>query len=241
MRITKRLDIRVGVLLPFLVLASQWAGAQKIIIYGKVKTAGDMTALYSLMIVNKQTNQGQFGAADGHFSMEAQKTDTLLIGAVGFSTMQLTFADSALKNEYHITLTLQPLRFQLHQVEVFAERDLADIEKEIQELGYNERDYQLSGASAFSSPITFLYQEFSRRERSKRKVMELENDDRRRKLLKELLAKYVHQDIIQLEDSEFDDFIDYCEITDVFMQKTHQYDFIMYIKMRYTMYADRQK
>lgn len=212
---------------------------QEITIEGQVTTK-DVSALYSLMIVNKRTNLGLFGNPDGSFVVEALQSDTILIGAVGFATFQLTFKDSVPKERYKITITLQPLQFQLKQVEVTATRSLEEIEEEIKELGYNENDYRVSGIEAFKSPITFLYQEFSRRERSKRKAIELENESRRRDLMRELLAKYVHYDIIQLKDEQFDSFIDFCQITDSFLQNTQQYDFIMYIKMRYSMFRERR-
>ena len=53
------------------------------------------------------------------------------------------------------------------------------------------------------SPITFLYETFSRQAISKRLVEQLENDDRRRALLQELFTKYVDYDIVELESWEF--------------------------------------
>lgn len=234
---TRIIALIAGCVLTLLICAT--ASAQKVTIHGTVATA-DNTALYSLMVVNKRSNLGQFGNPNGTFVIEAEKSDTILIGAVGYATFRLTFKDSTFKDSYKIRITLQPLKFQLKQVEITANRTLEEIEKDIQELGYKESDHVVSGASAFQSPITFLYQQFSKRERSKRKAMELENDSRRRSLMRELLAKYVNHDIIQLNDSEFDDFIDFCQVTDAFLQRTQQYDFIMYIKMRFSMYQEKR-
>lgn len=94
----------------------------------------------------------------------------------------------------------------------------------------------LSGADAMSSPITALYEAFSRRERGKRMVAEMRNNDRRRALLKELFRKYVDNDIIQLGDEEFDSFIDFCHVSDEFLKNSSQYEFIMYIKKRFEVY-----
>ena len=91
----------------------------------------------------------------------------------------------------------------------------------------------LSGINAVESPITFLYQSFSRRERSKREARELRNERNRRDLLKELFRKYVSGNIIHLNNDEFDDFIDFCTISDDFMKRTSQYDFIMYVKKKF--------
>jgi hypothetical protein len=85
-------------------------------------------------------------------------------------------------------------------------------------LGYDERDYMLSGINAVQSPITFLYQQFSRKEQSKRQVAYMENEDRKRELLKELFRLYVDYDIISLSDEQFDDFITYLNVSDEFLK-----------------------
>ncbi|MBK7944753.1 MAG: hypothetical protein IPJ85_05330 [Flavobacteriales bacterium] len=90
---------------------------------------------------------------------------------------------------------------------------------------------------ALQSPITFLYQEFSRRERSKRLVAQMRNEDRKRELLRELLHQYVAFDIINLNDEAFDDFIEFCSVPDEVIKGLTQYDFILYVKKRYEMYA----
>ena len=67
-------------------------------------------------------------------------------------------------------------------------------------------------------------------------MSELENEIKRRDLLKELFRKYVNYDIIDLASEDFDQFIDFCNVSDEFMRSTSQYDFIMFIKMKYGMW-----
>jgi hypothetical protein len=45
-------------------------------------------------------------------------------------------------------------------------------------------------------------------------VAELENEDRKRAILQELLHKYVEYDIINLSPDAFDDFIEFCSVPD---------------------------
>ena len=103
-------------------------------------------------------------------------------------------------------------------------------------LGYNEDDYMISGINAVSSPITFLYQQFSKKEQSKRKVAYLENEDRKRELLKELFRLYVDYEIIVLNDEQFDDFITYLNVSDEFLIRSSQYDFLVFVKDRFRDY-----
>ncbi|MCC7502913.1 MAG: hypothetical protein IT229_10315, partial [Flavobacteriales bacterium] len=97
--------------------------------------------------------------------------------------------------------------------------------------------YRVSSVDAFQSPITFLYQEFSKRERSKRLVAELRNEDRKRDLLKELLHKYVEYDIINLSNESFDDFIDFCAVPDPVIKGLSQYEFLLYVQKKYELYT----
>lgn len=221
----------------FVVIAELAVMAQgEVTIYGKViSTSGDVR--YDLMIVNRRSRSGTFGNADGTFTVRALRTDTILIGSVGYRTASISMADSAAKDAYHITIRLLPLQVQLAEVEVLSKRTLQQIQKDIDKLGYRESDYRISRVDALQSPITFLYEEFSRRERSKRMVAEMRNEDRKRALLRELLQQYVEYDIINLSDEAFDDFIDFCEVPDAVIRGLTQYEFLLYVKKKYELYA----
>ena len=133
---------------------------------------------------------------------------TLLIASTGYESQKVTLRDSVYHQNYYLKIPLVKLNRQLKEVVIFSPRDLQSIYTDIQKLGYNKRDFQLSGVDAVSSPITFLYQQFSALERTKRHNAELRNEDQRRQLLKQLLTNYVAHDIINLNDDEFKDLFD---------------------------------
>ncbi|MBK7855536.1 MAG: hypothetical protein IPJ79_12085 [Bacteroidetes bacterium] len=81
-----------------------------------------------------------------------------------------------------------------------------------------------------------MYQAFSKRERAKRDIAEKRNDDKRRALLKELFRKYVDNNVITLNEEQFDAFIDYCGVSDEFLQNSSQYDFIVYVRKKFESY-----
>lgn len=213
------------------------AAAQEVTIHGRVLTPDGDKSYYDLMVVNKRTRNGSFGNADGSFTVKALRTDTLMIGSIGHRTRHITMADSIPKDQYTVVIHMEPYVVQLAEVEILPERTLKEIQKDIDKLGYDERDYRLSNVDAFQSPITFLYQEFSRRERSKRVVAQLENEDRKRALLQELLKKYVQYDIINLNEEAFDDFIDFCNVPDEVVKGLTQYEFLLYMKKKYELYS----
>ncbi len=229
---------RIATLLILLaVIVPDLVGQDMVTIHGKVITSTDQRTYYDLMIVNRRTRSGTFGNADGTFTIQALRTDTLMVGSIGHQTRMLCLADSVVRATYDITLRLIPLSYQLAEVEILPERTLKEIQADIERLGYKESDYKLTTVNALQSPITALYQEFSRRERSKRIVAELENEDRKRALLQELLQKYVQYDIINLNPEAFDDFIDFCSVPDEVIKSLSQYEFLVYVKRKYELYS----
>ncbi len=210
---------------------------QEITVRGQVIAGDGEKVFYDLMIVNRRLRSGTFANTDGSFTAHAFRNDTLLIGAGGYVTLSIPLA--SLKDEMieHLTVTLKPWQIDLAPVAVLPERTLKQIQADIAKLGYKESDYRTTGVNAFESPITFLYQEFSRRERSKRLVAELRDMDRKRELLRELLHLYVQYEIINLSDDSFDDFIDFCAVPDDVIKGLTQYDFLVYVKKKYELYT----
>lgn len=226
-------------LLPFLLLLlGTGAFAQEeITVKGTVSGGDGEQVFYDLMIVNRRTRTGSFANTDGSFTTRALRNDTLLIGAGGYVTRTLPLAEFPDEQLGGLHIVLRPWRVDLQPVTVLPERTLKEIQADIAKLGYNEKDYRETGVDAFHNPITFLYQEFSRRERSKRMVAQLENRDQMRQLLRELLKQYVDYGIINLSDDSFDDFIDFCNVPEEVLKGLSQYDFLVYVKKKYELYT----
>lgn len=229
--------MRRTILLLMLVAATALARAQDVTVHGQVQGGDGERTFYDLMIVNRRLRTGNFGNVDGSFTVSALRNDTLLIGAGGYVTRTVPLSEYTDAELAALKVTLRPWEIQLKPVAVLPERTLKEIQADIDKLGYDEKDYRTAGVNALQSPITFLYQEFSRRERSKRMVAELRNEDAKRALLRELLYKYVEYDIINLGDESFDDFIDFCAVPDEVIKGLSQYDFLMYVKKKYELYS----
>jgi len=200
---------------------------------GQIFDSETKSAISYFMIINKNSGSGTFGDASGSFLMDVNIQDTIMIGAHGYTTEKFIVPrplDG--KQDVYEEFYLDKLKIVLPEVVIIPERELKEIKKDIDKLGYDEKDYRISGVNALEHPITFLYQMFSKRERSYRKVIELENEVKRRELLKELFERY------------FDDFIDYCNISDAVLQNTSQNEFIEMIKTRFKgfqIYSKRKK
>jgi len=193
--------------------------------------------LNNFMIVDLQSQHGFYGKADGSFSIDMNRNDTLVVAVIGYEFIKYCFRDSVPKLRYDVLVRLKKKEVQLPEVRIIAPRDLEAIERDIQKLGYNKKDYEISGINALESPITFLYEEFSRYERLRRRNAQIVNNEKRRNLLKELLGRYVADEIINLNNDEFEHFIDFCNVNELFMKTASQYDFMVFIKRKFELYS----
>lgn len=218
-------------------------GAQQdstgVVLRGEVVGA-DGRGLPGCMIVNRSTGEGRFGSASGRFAFEAHPGDTVQFASIGFRTITRVIPmEPGPANGWSWTVHLARIAVEVGTAEIIAPRDLGDIVRDIQALGYDESSYRATGIDALTSPITFLYEQFNRLERSKREVARLENEDRRRTLLRELLGKYVDHDIVRLEESEFEAFLDYMDPGEAVLKALTQYEFILWTKERFTAFKAR--
>jgi hypothetical protein len=215
---------------------------QEITVNGTIRQESNQP-ISNVIIINQRTKTGAFGKSDGTYNVKCLKSDTLTITSLGYYSRNICFKDSTIKPAYYPITFLEERIQTLATVEIFAPKDLEQIQEEIKRLGFNENDYMMSGINALASPITFLYQQFSKKEESRRELARLENEDRKRDLLKDLFHHYVDYDIIQLNNDQFDDFIDYLNVSDEFLKSSTQYDFLIFVRDRFKDYkiANRNK
>jgi hypothetical protein len=193
-----------------------------------------------LMIINKRTNQGIFADEESKFALTILPADTIIFSAIGYKVKTVCFYDSVIKKQYYYEVALQKLELTLPEVSVFADRNLNEIQRDIDRLGVSKR-YSTEGVDAVSSPVTALYERFSKIEKSKRRVAEWENEDLKKDILRDLLHMYVKYEIIDLQDDEFDAFIKYLNLSDDFIRNSTQFELITAIKGRYESFKYRWK
>jgi hypothetical protein len=216
--------------------AQAQAGGDTLRIRVKVEDLDNPHIWMNFFAVNKRTGAGAFGDKFSEFDMLVLKTDTIVVRSKGYVPMQFCMKDSAATPFKLFTIKLFKEALLLPEATVIATRDLKEIEQDIKKLEIKKTSAYAPGYLKVESPITALYEAFSKVEREKRAVAQLEFEDQKRAILRELLAKYVQGEIFILSESEFDDFITYCD-PDLNMLKTmSQYDLIMWFKQRYLEY-----
>lgn len=200
-------------------------------LWGNLRDTTSRQGFYNLFIVNKTAGRGVFGKPDGTFSITVNPGDSIYFTIAGYETIKMkAIADSSCRHEFRSYLKL--IEYRKEEVVVYPVKTLTQLKEERERLAQVETR-MITGYQALQSPITALYQEFSRRERMKKKVAELQYQDDMELVVKELLRVYVSYDIIELEEEEFLDFIIFLNLNEDFLKNASDYDLIIYIKEKY--------
>lgn len=206
----------------------------KVLFTGKVEDTLRPQSFYNLMVINRTTGQGVFGRVNGSYYVYAKEGDTMSLSVRGYPIINTVIAADSncqCKNTFYVENKAQ----EIEQVVVRPIRSLEDIKEEREALAMRETR-MVTGIDVLQSPITALYQAFSRKEQSKRWVAEQEHLDEQIRILKELLRTYVAYEIIELSDEEFESFISFLNMDEDFLKTASEWELITFIRDKYEHY-----
>lgn len=183
------------------------------------------------MVINLTTKHGVFGNPDGTFSVIAKPGSKIVFSAKRYHSVALIVPANVKNCTLDTIIHIQPISHSFMAVEIHPIKTLAEIKEERQELA-KEETRTVKGVDVLSSPITALYERFSKQGRSKRKVAEMEHQDKKDDIVKELLRTYVSYDVIYLKEDQFRDFIHFLKIDDYFLKSAADYELIIYIQRK---------
>jgi hypothetical protein len=229
--------------LVFLVFFSSLAvfGQQcdKVLFTGKVVDTLRPQNFYNLMIVNRRTGQGVFGQPNGTFSVYVNNGDSISISVREYPLVKLVVkADS--NCQFLKTIFIEPKPQEVREVVVRPLKSLEQIKEERSALAMRETRL-VTGIEVMQSPITALYQAFSKKEQNKRWIAEQNYKDDQRRVVKELLRTYIAYDIIELDEEEFDNFIAFLNVNDSFLKTATEMELITFIKDKYEHFRDMKR
>lgn len=220
--------------LPSYLLFSQKAdgGDSLITIKGKVIDTSYAVGFYNTVVVNKSVGKGIFGEYDGSFVIRVKKSDLIGVSVSGYQTYDLSYKDSVYRDTFYTTIYVQPLEYMGNEVVVKPRKTLEQLREERAAIAKREVP-TVTVANAISSPITALYVAFSKREKTKRKVAEMEYQDKQEDIVKEILHLYVHHDILDLKHKDFEEFVVFLNLNTEFLKMASDYELISYIQDKY--------
>ena len=191
-------------------------------------------SFYNLMIVNRSSGKGVFGQPNGTFSVYASNGDTISLSVRGYPLINVII--KANDECRHVGTYIVENKVQdVSEVIVRPLKTLDQIKEERQSLALRETR-MVTGIEVLQSPITALYQAFSKKEKAKRWVAEQEHLDSQRDVLKELLRLYVAYEVIELTDEEFEEFIYFLNMDETFLKTASEMDLITFIQDKFDHY-----
>ena len=200
----------------------------EIYLRGSVKDTLNDKGFYNLMVINLSTQQGVFGKPSGAFGVYVNPGDHIAFSVKGYSRVIIDIPGT--RDCTIDTLIYLPTKIQKYDaVSVYPIKSLETIKKEREELSMRETR-TATGINVLQSPITALYERFSKTAQSKQKVAEMEYQDNINKVLKDLLRLYVSYDVVYLEEEQFTSFVYFLNIEEHFLKTASDYELITYIK-----------
>jgi hypothetical protein len=167
---------------------------------------------------------------EGKFDITVNRNDSIQFQAVGYASQRFSFKDSLQKNSFSLTILLDKIQITLPGVQVQENRDFKDLQQKAKAEEYNRRDYTLHGVNALTSPITALYDEFSKHGKEERGYAQLEDASSRHAVLKALIEQYISDGILKVKEEDIDLFIDFANVPPQLVYSGNEYDLLNYLK-----------
>ena len=196
-------------------------------------------------VTNRATQQGVVSNEEGFFYLTFPKQDTLQVSAVNYEAYQLYFGDTARATNYDLKIRLSEKTYQLGSVTVFAFKDEASFKRAILALDdVPEKPQKIVVPGTFqgtpvkkrasvASPLSFIYDRFSKRAKYERQLQEAQQDAAYQKTLAKKYSREMVGEITGLADDRLDEFILYCQLKDKFIERSNEYDIIVAINQCY--------
>ena len=215
------------------------AQCEQVFISGKVLDTMRQQNFFNLMVINKTTGRGVFGQPNGHFSVYARPGDRIALSTKGYPVYEF-IARPDENCQCKVEAFVERLPQEVQEVIVRPLKTLEQIKEEREALALRETR-TVTGVNVLQSPITALYQAFSKKEQNKRWIAEQQYKDDQRKIVQELLRLYVAFDIIELSESEFDEFITFLNLDEQFIKTASEMELILFIKDKYEHYKQMNR
>lgn len=212
----------------FLMSTQVFAQCDEIYLKGAVKDTVEGQSFYNLMVINVTTQQGVFGRPNGEFSVYVRPGDRIAFSVKGYGKK---FIDIPAQNSCSIDtlIYLSPNIQRLDPVTVRPIKSLERIKQEREALSQRETR-TVTGINVLKSPITALYERFSKTGKAKRFIAKMEHQDDINSVVQELLRAYVSYDVVYLQEENFEAFVHFLNIDEHFLKTATDYELIMYIQ-----------
>jgi len=228
--------VKKNLLVLLLVCIGLLQAKAQVTLHGNVYDSVTNNPLTPVSIENLRTHQGTFSNAKGEFSMEAALGDYIIFTNVGYNkrVVQLKVSDNVIAFKVYMTLkttTLKPVIIKRGPTEYQKDSaNRADIYKDA-------FDYQQQ-KSVFS-PVTSVYQKFSKKYKNLRKFQDQIVDNEQQKFIDTRYTPELTHAMTLLQDEELASFINQYPMDYDYSRVATELEVKMWIKYNFQDYVKR--
>lgn len=237
--------------------------ADRVIIAGYVFEESTGLALPYVNVYVKKTRSGTITDTTGYFLITASMGDTIVFSSLGFDKKYVFVNEDAADNTKPLIVFLDVKIYELQSVEIIALKRYKQLEYEITTMKLPENDYTYairnfplrpsdidfytrsstptSGLGIVFSPITALYDMFSKEGKEKQKLIELQQKDYLNSIIDKKISTALVMQITGLTQEECNIFLNWCNFSPEFLLKLTEYDMISVIVYKYKQYQSQKR
>ena len=205
----------------------------------------------------KQTRQGTITDTSGYFIISAKINDTLTFSSLGYDRKYVVLTDSASESMKPLIVFLDTRIYQINSVDIIALKRYKQLEYEIinmklEDDGYiyaannfpfrpKDLDYytrvNAPGFGLVFSPISALYELFSKEGKERQKLEEIQSRDYLSELIDKKVSSSFISEITGMSLKETNIFLSWCNFSPEFILKLNEYDLISIIIYKHKQYS----
>lgn len=214
----------------FLLLIIQISAQERFVFKGRVVDFVTVQPLENACVHNMSSGMMTFSDKQGNYAIRIKQNDTLAITRVGFEMEVIVATDSViqLKNNYFIRLVMKSImlkNFTVYAMKPYplfvkdlakktpkekVEIDVNLSEEEKAQYSKKSESGNLLANTPLASPITFLYEKFSRKAKLDKTYQEMVKNQDEVIRLSQKYNREIVQRITNLQGTELDEFMLYC-------------------------------
>jgi len=227
----------------------------RVIIAGYVLDEETNKPLIYTNISIKHRREGTISDTAGYFALSAKMYDTIRFSMLGYERKHVVIDEKAVERNEPLIVKMKTTAYMLPTVDIFEWR-YNQLKYEVTTMNLPDDDYiyaqqnfpikqaaisfynrtDNSSAGFSFSPITALYEAFSKEGKERKKLAELQEKDKVSQLIEERITMPQLKELTGFSDAEAYKFLDWCDFSADFINSMNAYNFIMVVKHKAEQY-----
>ncbi len=223
---------------------------------GIIVGSDSVTPISYVNIINKRTNKGTISDTTGFFSISILQTDTIFFSSLSFEKKPFYLTDTLCLASYFFKVIMNDKNYKLAVIDVYALSKQSQFRYDFVHLDLPEHLYgkkiYIQGiphydgprdldAPLIGSPISYFYSRFSKREKSKRKLKQLEKQDAINKIIDSKYNKEIVSNLTGLKEEKLNEFMKFCDFDNQYLLKNKEYDIYIKIMQNYKKFKSKTR